>query len=273
MQVKSVVTDFPVVCVGGSAGGFLQLGEMWRVSHEWIESFHPGVCHDAIIPGKIVALLFLGCLLSRAQSINVANPSFETANLTLSGNGSFSQLIAGSTIFAAGGTLANWTAASTTTNAACGAFDPSPGGVNWTSSWWAGSNIGYLPISSAGTVSLSQTVSTALQNNTTYTLSALVGRRTYTPRFNYALQLWAGPTMLVSASNLALVSNRSGTDSVSYSSGSKNPQAGQPLVIVLSSVGTTGIQTEAFFDDIALSASGAIAVSAAISASRIPDFR
>ena len=216
-----------------------------------------------MIKKRNVTKIFLACAfaagLADAQSISIQNSSFETATMSISNsNGSANNLIAGSTIVGetTGGTLANWVASSTTLNAAAGAFAPSPGGNNWTSPWWTGNNIVYLQTKTPGTVSLSQTLSTPLQNDTTYTLSALVGRRTFTPQFNYSLQLWAGSTMLASASNLALASNSSGTDSVSYSSGPNSAQAGQPLMIVLSSAGTNGIVTEAFYDNIALTASG-----------------
>ncbi len=98
--------------------------------------------------------------------ITIQNAGFETATLTQNGNGVFSQLIANSTIFAQGGTLGSWTAASTTTGAAAGGFNPSPGGNNWTSTWWTGNNIGYLQINQVGSVSLSQTLADVLLNNT-----------------------------------------------------------------------------------------------------------
>jgi len=189
----------------------------------------------------------------RAATIAISNPGFETATLSLSGNGAFSQLIAGSTVFTQGGTLADWTASATSTDAGAGGFDPSPGGNNWTTTWWDGNNIAYLQESAGTTTSLSQTLSTVLQDNTTYTLSALIGRRTFTPNFNYALELFAGNTLLASASNLTLANNSSGTDSAFYTSGASDPNAGQALEIVLTSTGSTGF-TEAFFDNISLTA-------------------
>jgi hypothetical protein len=185
--------------------------------------------------------------------VAIVNSSFETATLSLSGaTGTFSNLIAGSTIAATGGTLANWSASSSTTNAAAGGFAPSSDGNNWTSTWWTGNNIAYLQTSSTGTVSLSQTLSSVLQNNTSYRLSAVIGRRAFTPRLNYSLQLWAGTTLLASASNLVLGSNTFGADGFVYNSGANNPAAGQPLIIVLSQTGAAGTITEAFFDDISL---------------------
>jgi hypothetical protein len=217
------------------------------------------------MPRKLFALLFLCGALAHAQSIAVADPSFENATLTLSGpNGTFCNLIPDSSIpaYPLSGTLANWTAASTTRNAGAGAAANTPGGNNWPTKWWDGNYLAWLQINSAGTVSLSQTLSAVLQNNTTYTLSALVGNRLGANRFNYALQLWAGPALLASASNLPLAPGTFGTDSASYSSGSDNPQEGQPLMIVLSSTGLNGVETEAHFDAIALSASGGAAATA-----------
>src|SRR5262245_20563308 len=125
------------------------------------------------------ALFFL--LLSgliQAAPLTIQNAGFETGSLTQVGNGTFSQLVAGSSVFAAGGTLPNWTVAFTSTGTAAGGFAPSAGGVNWTSTWWSGNNIGYLQANTGSTVSLSQVLVDSLANNTTYTLGALIGRRT-----------------------------------------------------------------------------------------------
>jgi len=229
------------------------------------------------MPRKLVVLLFLGCLFAAAQTITVLNASFETANLTLSGpNGPYCNLIPNSS-FAAyplSGSVADWTASSTSTEAGAGA-DAFPSGVigaNWNSKWWNGNNLAWMQINAAGTVSMSQALSVVLQNNTTYTLSAMVGRRINAGLFNYALQLWAGSAMLASASNLALAPGAFGTDTVSYSTGANNPQAGQPIVIVLSSTGVNGSETEAHFDEIALSASTAVAINGVISASGFGGF-
>jgi len=168
---------------------------------------------DPIMPKTLLvtlsALAWLSILPAQTVNIPIQNPSFETATLPLNiGAGPFSNLIAGSTLYATGGTLANWTASSTTVDAAAGAITSTAG---WLPSWWAGNNIGFIQIGNAGTASLSQTLSTTLQNNVTYTLSALVARPVNALGFNYALQLWAGPTVLASASNLlGLAQNTSG---------------------------------------------------------------
>ena len=58
---------------------------------------------------RLTPLLFaLGTL--PLMAVPIANASFETATLTTTGtvNGSYNNLIAGSTISASGGTLSNW---------------------------------------------------------------------------------------------------------------------------------------------------------------------
>ncbi|HEY3839356.1 MAG TPA: IPT/TIG domain-containing protein [Bryobacteraceae bacterium] len=217
---------------------------------------------------RVIALFFAGCLSALAQSVTLQNSSFESATLPLNeGTGPFSNLIVSSGLAVTNGTLTGWTASSTTDNAAAGAIAPYSGGENWSRKWFDGNNVAYLQIASTGMVSLIQTpANTNLQNNTMYTLTASVGRRLFTPRFNYSIQLWAGPVMLASAANLALGNNASGLDTLSYSSGSSNSQAGQPLKIVLSSSGAVGTVTEAFFDDINLTAKTLFSISGVVSA-------
>ena len=213
---------------------------------------------------KTTHLLFaLGALPIVAAPIPIVNASFEIATLTTidPSNGAYNNLVPGSTISATGGTLSNWSVNTTAGfNSSGGAFAPSPGGNNWTSSWWGGNNIGYLQLTGLGTASLSQSLSATLASNTTYTLSAQVGRRNFTPDFRYAIELWAGPTLngatlLGSASNLALSSNSSGTDSLTYGSGSANALTGQSLYVVLRSTNTGAAFTETFFDNVGLDAS------------------
>ena len=205
------------------------------------------------LTSTLFALTFATSMLIRADVVTVLNSGFESGNLTQVGNGTFSQLVPNSIVFAAGGTLDDWTVAFSTTDAAAGGFDPSSGGVNWTTQWWDGNNIAYLQVGGNGTVSLSQTLSSVLLDDSTYTLSALIGRREFTPNFNYTIQLYAGSTLLASASNVSLSSNSSGSDSLTYSSGVSNALAGQNLKIVLTSTSTNNAFTEAFFDDVALS--------------------
>lgn len=199
-----------------------------------------------------LVLLFSCAVLSIAAPITVGNPSFEIAIMPQNaGNGPFSQVIVGGP--AQGGTLDAWTASSTTTNAQAGAFSPNMGGNNWTAKWWGGNNIGYLIAFQTGTLSLSQTLSTVLDSNADYTLTVDVGRRQFTPIFDYKIQLFAGTTLLASASNLALAKNSSGADSATYSSPMGNPLAGQALKIVLTTTSTSAF-TEAFFDNVRLDA-------------------
>lgn len=205
----------------------------------------------------IPLLLAVGALPLAAASITIANSSFETATLPLnSGNGNYNNVLVGSA-FPVGGTLSNWTANSSTVSASVGAFAPTPGGNNWTSTWWGGSNIAILQVTSVGSATLSQVLGATLANNTTYTLSALIGRRQFTPFFNYAIELWAGSTLLGSASNLSLAANSSGSDSLVYSSGAANALTGQALQVVLRSTNTGIAFTEAFFDNVTLDGTGA----------------
>src|SRR4051812_15354744 len=100
-----------------------------------------------------VFILVLGfaTVVVRAASVTIPNASFETATLpTNGGNGPYSNVIVGSTLVSPTGTLGNWTASSTTTNAAAGGFAPTLGGINWSTKWWSGSNIGYLQVFAAG---------------------------------------------------------------------------------------------------------------------------
>jgi hypothetical protein len=206
-----------------------------------------------------LALTGISGLVSAAP-VSILNPSFESANLPLVGNGTFSQLIAGSTIFASGGTLDGWMAGANTSNSAAGGFAPSPGGNNWTSSWWQGSNVAYVQLSGPGVVSLGQALPDTLQNDTMYTLTVDVGRRIFTPNFSYEIQLYAGTTLVASASNLTLASNSFGTDAAVYSSGSNNALAGQNLGIVLTAFTNGATFTEAFFDNVRLDAVSASAI-------------
>ncbi len=209
------------------------------------------------MPGKFIALLFLGSILACAQAITVQNPSFETATLPFNGGtGPFCNLISGSAL-AVGGSLANWTAAATgTSNAAAGAYQPPN-----TSKWWVGNNIAFLYAFSPGViVSLSQTLSATLQNNTSYTLSALVGS-VPTYQLSYSISLLAGSTLLATSNKLQSIANFvSGMDSLVYYSGTNNPLAGQPLTIVLGSIGAPQGLAGAFFDNITLVSSPGQAV-------------
>jgi hypothetical protein len=133
-------------------------------------------------------------------------------------------------------------------------------GTTFSSIWWNGNNIAYLDEFTPGTsASLSQTLASGLQDDTTYTLSALIGRQTGPVGFDYSIQLWAGSDLLASASNLALASNSFGSDSATYASGDNDPNAGQNLEIVLTSTwvsgGAFGGLTQVWFDQVSLDAS------------------
>ena len=207
-----------------------------------------------------ICVFALIAAVSYATPLSVPNYSFETASLTLdSGDGLFSEIIPWSTITKPGGTLGSWIYHFTTTGAAAGAFAPElPDSSNWATAWWSGSNVGYLLLDSPGSVSLTDQLSATLSNDTTYTLTVDIGRRAFSPNFNYAIELLAGGHLLGSASNLALphsTSGTSGTDTLTFISGAANPFAGQALTIALVSTDSSSALTEAFFDNVRLDAS------------------
>ncbi|MEZ5351986.1 MAG: PEP-CTERM sorting domain-containing protein [Bryobacteraceae bacterium] len=194
---------------------------------------------------------------AHALPISITNPGFEAANLTLVGNGVFSQLVPGSGIFAQGGTLDGWTIAFSSTDSAGGGFAPAALPLNWTTTWWSGNNIAYLQASGNVQISLSQTVGT-LASNSVYTLSALTGNRAFPGDSNYAIQLLAGNAVVATGGNSVPADDTSGMDTVVYNSGPSNPLAGLALTIRLLAIGNPGssnsVPTEAFFDDISLDA-------------------
>jgi uncharacterized protein (TIGR03437 family) len=218
------------------------------------------------MPKNLALLLVLSAVILSAQSISIPNNSFESGTLPLNiGLGPYSNVLPGSTV-ATGGTLPNWIASGTTTNAAAGAY------ASTSSKWWDGNNIGYIYVFGPGAATLSQSLSATLQNNTTYMLSAQIGQ-VPTYLFNYAIQLWAGSTLLATSSKLqSALSFVSATDNLTYYSGASNPQAGQTLSIVIGATGTAQGYSGVFFDNISLTASTATTVAAVISASGFGGF-
>jgi HpiC1 cyclase len=248
---------------------FTTSSKMVSSYHVPLDSLNPLINYDySTMSKQLTVLLFLGSLGSlSAQSITIANNSFEQGTLPLNiGLGPYSNVLSPS-IVQTGGALPNWTAAGTTNNGSAGAYSPTTN-----TPWWDGKNIGYIYVYAPGAVSLSQTLSATLQNNTTYTLSAVIGQfPTYL--FNYALQLWAGNTLLATSSKLVGTSSFvSATDMATYSSGSNNSQAGQPLTIVIAVTGTAQGNSGVFFDSISLTASSVTTVAAVVSASSFGTF-
>ena len=178
------------------------------------------------VSAKLLGIMFMGCCASLAVgAMQPAVAQAECSNAMLNdGRRAYCNLIAGSSFANPGRALANGAGTPTTANASAGAFDPSPAdSQDSTATRWADKNIAYLRSGSAGTVSLSQALSPVPRNNATYRRSVLVGRRTFTPRSNHALQLRSGSTIFASASNLAVANNSSGMDWASYSSNANNP--------------------------------------------------
>jgi hypothetical protein len=208
---------------------------------------------------KHVFLTLLACVPILAGPVTVLNSSFETANLaiTIYPQGPFSQIVPGTPDF--GGTVANWTAINTTPGNYIGAYDPTPGGNNWSFTWETGNNVGYVQSLGTGATNagLSQILSAVLTANTTYTLQVDVGRRTFTlPVWNYSIELWANGVQLGSAFNFpGMTANSVNVETLSVTIGASHAQMGQALQIRLM---TNGNNTEAFFDNVRLDASPTI---------------
>jgi hypothetical protein len=97
--------------------------------------------------------------------------------------------------------------------------------------------------------SISQTLTALVTPGTTYTLRVDEGRAIGDPNAGYAIGLFVGSTQLASHSHPTPLGFGWITDSVTYSSPIGDPNAGQPLTIVLTSFGT---ETE--FDNVRLDA-------------------
>lgn len=135
----------------------------------------------------------VGVRRASTQSISIPNNSFEDGTLPLNiGPGPYSNILAGSK-FPIGGELASWQAGGTTTNACAGAYSSTT-----MAHWWQGNAFGYVYLFGPGTAWLSQAASATLQNDTTYTLSAVIAAVPGFPHLSYSLQLWAGASMVAS---------------------------------------------------------------------------
>jgi len=191
----------------------------------------------------ILAVLAAGSALT--APLNILNASFETATLPFNlGRGPVNNPY--TMTFPTGGSLANWGYLGDLHDDFSGALSPTAGGPNWTTAWYNGNNIGYVESRGPGPSALVQTLSDTLQTNTTYSLSALIGRPTLSAlAFNYSIELWAGATQLGSASNLALGPNSSGADTLTVIIGASHAEAGQPIQVRLSA---NGFNNEAYFD-------------------------
>ncbi len=194
----------------------------------------------------LLAALF--SIAAQAAPLNILNASFETASLGIvDPRGFASNLVPGTS--PTGGTLANWTYYGNATTDHIGAVSPTPGGINWSSVWYDGLNVAYVrpinPVPGAPS-GLEQTLSDTLQLNSTYTLGALIGRPTTAlATFNYSLELWAGSTLLGSASNLSLAPNSAAADSLTVVIGATHSAQNQQLRVRLQSSGPV---TEGYFD-------------------------
>jgi uncharacterized protein (TIGR03437 family) len=178
-------------------------------------------------------------------SITITNPGFETipsnpAWIDCSGTGGAGCRATGD------GNIPGWTASSTTT---IGLFQP--GSTYFTVPMPAaeGQTLAY---SNGGTIS--QVLSATLQASTLYTLQVDVGLRldNHYPSPPPTVQLFAGNTLIASATGAQPPLGGWTTWTGTYQSSASDPLAGQPLKIVL---GSTGQQGD--FDNVRLTASGA----------------
>jgi uncharacterized protein (TIGR03437 family) len=184
---------------------------------------------------------------SASTSIAITNPGFETipANpgwISCSGTGAVGSGGAGcqDTL---NGIVPGWTASSTST---IGLFQPGP-------------NLFTLPLPAAeettvlqiNSGTLSQTLSATLQPSTLYTLQVDVGRRldNLYPSTPPTAQLFAGSTLIASATGSQPPLGGWTTWTGTYQSAASDPLAGQALKIVL---GTTASQGD--FDNVRLTA-------------------
>ncbi|MFB3777671.1 MAG: hypothetical protein ACE141_08665 [Bryobacteraceae bacterium] len=120
-----------------------------------------------------------------------------------------------------------------------------PDGVNIVAVGWNGPG---------GTGELTQTLSTRVQPNTTYTLTVSVGRRSDTPFASYAVSLLAGGVTLASGTQQSPASGAFVTERVTYQSGPNPAQSGQALTIRLANTSGNG---QVAFDKVALDVTSA----------------
>ena len=94
-------------------------------------------------------------------------------------------------------------------------------------------SLGYPP----STGSILQTLGATVQANTTYTLKVSVGARADLPFTGYTVSLLAGNLLLASGHKATPVGGTFATEVVVYESGATPAQLGQPLQILITSIG------------------------------------
>lgn len=189
-----------------------------------------------------------GCLLSAAAilsatpalavQLTIVNPSFEDKVLACSpGFGCFID-----------GDIPGW---SVSTIPQTATFKPSttaggtfPGGIP------NGVNVAAVG-NQTGTGAIWQTLSTTLQPNTAYSLSAAVGRRADFPYSGYSMELNVGQNVLMSSSSANPAIGHFSIDSFTFSTSTNTIGLGQPIIIRLRSL-VSGAQVD--FDSITLNA-------------------
>ena len=204
-------------------------------------------------PARLGAIAYAAVVLgitatSQAGTIPipVSNPSFESPALT---DGNFTD---------GSGAIPGWT----TSNLHAGVYNPtsadySNAGGQGTPNGGDGSQVGFIVIEDPphpAIVSVSQTLSTALADSTEYSLTIALGTRLDRSSAGYTVELLAGSNVIASETNAITLLNGQLTDrTITYTSLANDPNAGQPLGILITNTISTFIATTDF-DNVRLTA-------------------
>ena len=214
---------------------------------------------------RFALVAFLIPAATHAASLTINNPSFElptTASATFSGGMTFGPN--GWSVYNAG---------QTNDSRYFGVWNPGTT-LSYTNGAPHGANVGVVFLINTTNIAeagLQQTLGATLQLSTKYTLTVEVGN--FSPADNgpynftgfpgYRVDLLAGTTLLASDNNTLLPAEGIfETSTVSFTSGSSHPNAGQPLTIRL--VNLNGLGIEVNFDVVQLDASPVPEPSAAL---------
>jgi hypothetical protein len=175
-------------------------------------------------------LAFLGAAFAQSNvtpvSIAILNPNFEGDGLSCG---------AGDNCYESGAT--GWM---------CG---PNSGVAKFSTVQYPGAPPDGIYVASIGdsyvTGSILQTLGASVQANTTYILTLSVGARADYPFTGYLAALMAGNVTLASRNAATPVGGTFVKDVIGYESGAKPPQLGQPLEILVKSMGTGQVNIQA----------------------------
>jgi hypothetical protein len=169
-----------------------------------------------------IAIAVLGTAFAQdaATSIPILNPQFEVDKLTCAPSASCYEF-----------GITGWLPGPQTTlfKAGTSQFPGAPAGGIYVAA------IGYPSLS---TGSIFQTLGATLQANTTYTLKVRLGARADVPFAGYIAALGAGNVTLASGNSATPKPGTFVTEVIVYKSGAEPPQLGQPLQILVRSLGS-----------------------------------